>query len=310
MLSKEQYIRLSLELNLFFLRIVKEHNVFAAASLPPKSAPVSMKLVSMNKNLDRLLSMTISLAQGNISQEVMTSGELITPRTLPAEKAVQFLTGIPIDTSITVREMNLGFRGYYDYRLDMVASVNTISNLNKEILKAVTEGINFQKNMLSQVLSCKAFSYTYPLNLEHVIHEASAYVDILKRLESKQGEDTTVKGLIEQEMFWNHIMEEHSEFIRGYLDPSEKALFKTANDFAEEFEALENATKALVSNPGNIEEVTKDSYNLVKELRNFKVQGTEGLLACKIKAIMPALLADHVTREANHYLRLLSAAEI
>ena len=206
--------------------------------------------------------------------------------------------------------MNLGFRGYYDFRLDKVESVNTVSNLNKEILKAVTEGINFQKNMLSQVLSCKAFSYTYPLNLEHIIHEASAYVDILKRLESKQGEDTTVKGLIEQEMFWNHIMEEHSEFIRGYLDPSEKALFKTANGFAEKFEALENATKALVASPGNIEEVTKDSYNLVRELRNFKVQGTEGLLACKIKAIMPALLADHVTREANHYLRLLSAAEI
>lgn len=36
MLSNEQYVRLSLELNLFFLRIVKEHNVFAAASLLPK----------------------------------------------------------------------------------------------------------------------------------------------------------------------------------------------------------------------------------------------------------------------------------
>ena len=254
--------------------------------------------------------MTISLAQGNISQEVMTSGEIVTPRTLPAENAVQFLTGIPIDTSITVREMNLGFRGYYDFRLDKVESVGTVSNLNREILKAVTEGINFQKNMLSQILSCKAFSYTYPLNLEHVIREASAYVSILSRLENKQGEDTTVKGLIEEEMFWNHIMEEHSEFIRGYLDPSEKALFKTANRFEEEFEALENATKALVSSPGNVSEVTKNSYNLVKELRNFKVQGTEGLLACKIKAIMPALLADHVTREANHYLRLLSAAKV
>jgi len=128
MLSKEQYIRLSLELNLFFLRIVKEHNVFAAASLPPKSVPVSMKLVSMNKNLDQLLSMTISLAQGNISQEVMASGEIVTPRTLPSENAVQVLTGIPIDTYITVREINLGFRGYYDFRLDMVESVDTVSH--------------------------------------------------------------------------------------------------------------------------------------------------------------------------------------
>ena len=131
MLSREEYVRLSLELNLFFLRIVKEHNIFAAASLPPKDAPVSTKLLSMNRNLDRLLSMTVSLSKGNISKEVMASGELVTPRTLPAENAVQALTGIPINTSITVAEINLGFRGYYDYeyRLPIDEQVQVISKL-------------------------------------------------------------------------------------------------------------------------------------------------------------------------------------
>lgn len=307
MLSKEEYVRLSLELNLFFIRIVKEHNVFAAASLPPKSMPVSTKLISMNRSLDRLLSMTISLAKGKVSQEVMTSGELITPRTLPSENVFQALTGIPINTSITVSEAKLGFRSYYDYGLSRVDNAETISNLNRQILKAVNEVIGFQKNMLSQVLACKAFSYTYPSNLHHVIMEATAYVSMLGRIENKQGKDTSIQALIDEEIFWNHLMEEHSEFIRGYLDPSEKDLFKIANRFAEEFEALEDATKALKSNPSNINKVTSDSYNLVKDLRNFKVKGTEGLLACKIKAIMSALLADHVTREANHYLRLLNA---
>lgn len=309
MLSREEYVRLSLELNLFFLRIVKEHNVFAAASLPPKSMPISTKLISMNRNLDRLLSMTISLSKGKVSQEVMTSGELITRRTLPSENAFQALTGIPINTAITVSEANLGFRTCYDCRFGMMGNAENISNLNRQILKAVNEVINFQNNMLSQVLACKAFSYTYPSNLHHIIMEATAYVNMLSRIENKQGKDTSIKALIEEEIFWNHLMEEHSEFIRGYLDPSEKELFKTANRFAEQFEALENATKALKSNPSNINKITSDSYNLVKELRDFKVKGTEGLLACKIKAIMAALLADHVTREANHYLRLLNAAK-
>lgn len=132
---------------------------------------------------------------------------------------------------------------------------------------------------------------------------------MLNRVENRQGKDTTVRGLIEEEIFWNDIMEEHSKFIRGYLDPSEKQLFKTANHFAEQFDKLEEDTKALLTNSNNLNKVTKESYNLVTELRNFKRQGTEGLLACKVKAIMPALLGDHVTREANHYLRLLSACK-
>ena len=34
--------------------------------------------------------------------------------------------------------------------------------------------------------------------------------------------------------------------------------------------------------------------------------GVEGIEACKIRSLILPLLADHVLREANHYLRLLS----
>ncbi|WP_142415562.1 DUF2935 domain-containing protein [Hathewaya massiliensis] len=302
MLSSNEYMQLSLELNLFFLRIVKEHNFFLAVSLPPKAAPISMQLVSMNRNLDRLLSRVISLSEGNISREVMTNGELVTNLTLPAERAAQSLTGVPIDTSITLKEMNLGYRKYYNAN----KTLESISVLNKDILAMVREVIDFQNNMLNQVLSCKAFVYMYPSNLKHVIEEAYVYVKLLTKIENRQGKDITLKELIEEEIFWNHIMEEHSEFIRGYLDPSEKKLFEVADHFVDEFDKLEDDTKKLLSNPNNINQITRRSYNLVTELRNFKKQGTEGLLLCKIKAIMPALLGDHVTREANHYLRILS----
>lgn len=42
----------------------------------------------MNKNLERLLSKTVSLAQGNISEDVMNSGELVTKYTLPSEAVI------------------------------------------------------------------------------------------------------------------------------------------------------------------------------------------------------------------------------
>ena len=44
---------------------------------------------------------------------------------------------------------------------------------------------------------------------------------------------------------------------------------------------------------------------LTQKCRDFKQAGVEGIETCKIKFIILPLLADHVLREANHYLRLL-----
>lgn len=44
---------------------------------------------------------------------------------------------------------------------------------------------------------------------------------------------------------------------------------------------------------------------LTQKFRDFKRAGVEGIETCKIKSIILPLLADHVLREANHYLRLL-----
>ena len=39
--------------------------------------------------------------------------------------------------------------------------------------------------------------------------------------------------------------------------------------------------------------------------REFKTAGTEGILNCSIASVILPLLADHVLREANHYIRIL-----
>ena len=49
------------------------------------------------------------------------------------------------------------------------------------------------------------------------------------------------------------------------------------------------------------------SKRLTEQIRKEAVlrAGVEGIETCKIKSIILPLLADHVLREANHYLRLL-----
>lgn len=118
-------------------------------------------------------------------------------------------------------------------------------------------------------------------------------------------EKLSYNNLKKTEDFWNQIMMEHALFIRGLLDPSEDALIKTADQFAGEYkELLEKARKqdckAL--------EMTEEALEETRRFGKFKAAGAEGILKCDISSIIISLLADHVLREANHYIRLLETA--
>ncbi|MBC2582394.1 DUF2935 domain-containing protein [Clostridium sp. DJ247] len=301
MISDKDFIRFSLETNLFFLRIMKEHIIFVAAALPPKNIALSKQAISIKNVLEKLLCKTVTLSQGVISPSVASSGELITDLTINAEKSTQDLTGIPIDIEITRKELALAPTPNYKQNPKLLAET---TSLNKNILSTMNNVIAFKKSLHNNVLTCKTFSYIYPTMLHHVIEEAEFYIMLLNKLQKREALDS-IKEIIQVEITWNDIMGEHAEFIRGYLDPSEKQLFDKANAFAKEFDKLLVETRNLSNNPNNLPNVTKKSLNAVTNLRDFKKQGTQGILLCKIKSLIPALLSDHVLREANHYLRLL-----
>ena len=300
MLTNQSYVRHSLELNLFFLRIAKEHAIFAAASLPPRDLPIVQQLIITKNQFEELLNRTVNVADGVVSPEVLASGELFTEFTLPAETQTQFLTGVPIDTNITKKEMVLrpGPRG------DLTKMVAEASKINQEAMKLIKEAIAFKEALLKNILTCKAFSYIYPSMLEHVLEESRFYLKLLEKLEKRDPIDS-IKEVIEQHLVWNKVMFEHTTFIRGYLDPSEEALINTANNYAKEFKMLLNATRELPARPERLREVSRASRESVGRLRNFKRQSTDKILKCKIRSLINPLLSDHVTREANHYLRLL-----
>ena len=93
---------------------------------------------------------------------------------------------------------------------------------------------------------------------------------------------------------------EHALFIRGLLDPSEEELFNTADKFADEYaELLQRCRNAQDMT------LTEDSLEETKKLRDFKTAGVKGIENCKIRSIILPLLADHVLREANHFIRIL-----
>lgn len=292
-MTKEEYIKRSLELHLFFNRIMKEHSFFLEAAFMEKDAEFKRIANDFQNGFSDILEEAIRLADGNISQEFLNSEEIVTKNTLQAEMQSSTLSGIGIRTNITEKELKLKSGNTYATE-DLV---NHISNINRRVLPMIENLIDFKNNILNQVLSCKMYTANYPLLITHIMNEARMYYNLLKRVESKQL--FTDDYIYEQELFWNNIMKEHAQFIRGLLDPSENELILTADRYADEYN---NIMKNYGNNPLYL---LNTSLKETIDFRTFKLAGEEGILACKIKSIIIPLLADHVLREANHFIRIL-----
>lgn len=82
-----------------------------------------------------------------------------------------------------------------------------------------------------------------------------------------------------------------------------------ANDFGNEFHELKERALEAAQRTNMIEEVTNESFDATERIKEFKEDSVQGILDCKISVIAVPLLADHVLREANHYLQLLQIYE-
>ncbi len=301
MLSRSDFVSQSLELHLFFARIMKEHSFFLEIGFTPKDMDYTKQADEFRNEFDNLLYDVVLLSNGVVSPDVLQSGEVITEYTLNAEMASAYYTGINIPVEITQKEADLSdcymFQG--DQSLD-----ESVYCINQRAIDLISALIQFKTSILSNVLSCKMFTVNYPLLIDHILREAKLYLLMVRRLQNGEAAVTRQEA-IEQEIFWNRIMAEHAKFIRGLLDPTENDLFLAANNFGNEFDQLTEEAKAAMDLTLPESKVTEDSLEATKEIRDFKAQGTQGILECKVKSIIIPLLGDHTLREANHYLRLL-----
>jgi hypothetical protein len=301
MLSNTEFVRQSLELHLFFTRIMKEHSFFLEIGFTSKDSNLSHQADLFRIEFDKLLAEVISLSNGNVSTSVLQSGEVITPFTLKAETVTEFYTGIKIATNLTESESQL--MGDV-YKTENPIIVKRVTDINEKALNLIRELAQFKSMVLNKVLSCELFTNNYPLLIDHILREAKFYYQLVQRLQNREEVDLK-KEAYEQETFWNRIMAEHAKFIRGLLDPTENELIITANNFGTEFDKLTAEAKAAMDRSMPISNISEESFKATVRIRDFKVAGTSGILDCKIRSIIIPLLGDHTLREANHYLRLL-----
>ncbi|MDZ4993709.1 DUF2935 domain-containing protein [Clostridium perfringens] len=300
MITRERYVTSSLELHLFFGRIMKEHSLFLEAGFTPKNTKLAKEADKYKEGFEKLLMDTVKLSDGRVRQLVINSGEVFTEYTLNAEKKTEYYTGIDINSKITLMQEELKCASIKNIDSKVVSCVRSINNRALKLLDGLIE---FKTKVLDGMLCCKLFTVNYPLLIEHILREAKLYRSYIEEIECNN--DIDRGNVKETELFWNQIMMEHSLFIRGLLDPSEEELVSTSNDFANEFrELIQDAKDA---NEMTMASVTNETLRETIRLRDFKKAGTKGIADCEIKSIILPLLADHVLREANHYIRLLKS---
>ena len=293
----KKYVVTSLETHLFFARIMKEHSLFLLASFPAKEVNYKKEADMYREQFEKALEAVVRLANGNVGEGLLESGEVVTEFTEKAEVQTRRLTGIPIDIRITQAEKKLQAGCMEQPGRETVQKVRS---LNQRIVRLLNGLIGLKEKILKDVLACNLYTTNYPLLIEHILREAKLYRQTIMDIENGCRQNQNSKSV---EMFWNQIMMEHAEFIRGLLDPTECELIHTADDFARDYcELLERANEQDCKVR---EEVSKKTMELTEKYRDFKAAGTEGITGCNIRSIILPLLADHVLREANHYLRLL-----
>ena len=268
---------------------MKEHALFLEIAFPEKYRELKLTSSKFEEAFERVLTRILAFSNNNFRQ----LDYVVTKNTLKAEVMMNRLLGTNINTDITKEEINnQGVNIVFDKRI-----VDEINNINNDTLKLIENFINFQNDILNKVLTCEIYTSNYPLLIKHIIEEAKMYHNLLNKI--NKGQFILKEELYNQELFWNNIMKEHAEFIRGLLDPSEKELILTADKFAEEYQMINKQY------PNNLIYLTNASLKETINFKDFKTKGEEGILNCKIKSIITPLMADHVLREANYYLSIL-----
>ncbi|WP_418895886.1 DUF2935 domain-containing protein [Sporosarcina cyprini] len=191
-------------------------------------------------------------------------------------------------------------------------SPEVIRQFNNQVYQAAASIWAFKRKVLGLILSCKIISNNMPLLVDHISREAAYFAKRLKELNEGKLKPLP-EAIIKENVFFLRIMADHSKFIGHLLDPSERKLVEQARDFSHDFDQLLFQAQDLDSmRPQSetvplLEQFLDQNRVSVVSLREFKKTARELIEACKIKSTIHPLLADHVYREANHFLHIIDA---
>ncbi|WP_082731952.1 DUF2935 domain-containing protein [Sporosarcina sp. HYO08] len=189
-----------------------------------------------------------------------------------------------------------------------------IRQFNTQVYQAAVSIWAFKRTVLGLIVDCRIGGNNFPLLLDHISREAAYFANRLKELNEGKMKPLA-DAIIKENVFFLKIMADHSKFIGHLLDPSERKLVDQAREFSHDFDQLLYQAQDLdhmrpyTETKPMLGQFLDQNRVSVASLRDFKKTARDLIEACKIKSIIHPLLADHVYREADHFLHIIDAFE-
>ena len=253
------------------------------------------------------------------------------------EHALFIKLGLPADNSELIREAESFYKdiGRLQSRAEKVASEKQYLRFIADTVDVLREFLRFKRHLVHQMLECKVGSCNPPLMIDHMAREAEYVLVLLSKIaqETKKAHLSKTREAV----FWLRLMADHTKLIRGRIDPAERAIIHTVDDLSNEFDDLfleANDFYSMLTHPSQLplpaggkkakhglygvmphctvpsyERFLHDVRSSVLRLRDFKKALHKMTVDCRMVSILPPLLADHVRREADHFLMILAMIE-
>jgi hypothetical protein len=229
------------------------------------------------------------------------------------EHALFIKLGLPCDQTELIREADQFYAVFADLE-KKACHINCDDDFMcyvDLVMTAVKNIFCYKRHLLHLLIECKIRGGgNYPLLIDHISREAMYFHKILQKV--KDGDMRyPVDSIVSENVFWLRIMGDHLKFIRGLLDPSERDLVDTAHSLSDRFDQLQLHARDFDSmlwhfrTNNDFWRFEKDVTTSTMELRDFKATAEELIKQCAAVSLIPPLLADHVRREAEHFLEIL-----
>ena len=251
------------------------------------------------------------------------------------EHALFIKLGLPADNGELIREAESFYKdiGRLENRAEKVTGEKQYYRFIADTMDVLREFLRFKRHLVHQMLECKVGGCNPPLMIDHMAREAEYVLVLLGKIaqEAKKAHLSKTREMV----FWLRLMADHTKLIRGRIDPMERAIVHTVDDLSNEFDDLfleANDFYSMLTHASQLPPAGKkvkfslyglmphhtvpaydrflhDVRSSVCRLRDFKKALYKMTVDCRMVSILPSLLADHVRREADHFLMVLAMIE-
>lgn len=212
--------------------------------------------------------------------------------------------------------------------------VNTLVNDSINWTVALRD---FKAQLFVLLENCKAVAELPAPLLDHIRREADFFLTMLYRLKGLPVPPESVLGIPnaniptslvpkllipfmgkqipriarDQNLFWLRIHKEHGEVLLlvAYRPKIQDMLYEATDKFEGQLEILLEEAKKVPEEPASLKSFNSKAYTVMKEWQDFLQKLFGDVVECKVPSGQintPALILDHMAREAQYYLEVLS----